>query len=98
MMALGAKGVISVWANIAPRAVADLTDACLKGDFAKAAAQQLKAYSLVKSLFIETNPVPVKAAMNMMGMEVGDVRPPLCGLLPENEAKLRARLIESGLL
>ena len=98
MMALGAKGVISVWANVAPRAVADLTDACLKGDFAKGAALQLKAYNLIKALFIETNPVPVKAAMNMMGMEVGEVRPPLCGLLPENEAKLRARLIENGLI
>ena len=96
MMALGAKGVVSVWANIDPRAVADLTDACLKGDFAKGAALQLKAHSLIKSLFIEPNPVPVKAAMNMMGMEVGEVRAPLYGLLPENEAKLRARLIESG--
>ena len=98
MMALGAKGVVSVWANIDPRAVADLTDACLKGDFAKGAALQLKAHSLIKSLFIEPNPVPVKAAMNMMGMEVGDVRAPLYGLLPENEAKLRARLIENGLI
>jgi len=98
MMALGAKGVISVWANVDPRSVADLTDACLKGDFAKGAAIQLKAHSLIKSLFIETNPVPVKAAMNMMGMQVGEVRPPLFGLLPENEARLRERMIESGLI
>ena len=98
MMALGAKGVVSVWANIDPRSVADLTDACLKGDFARGAAIQLKAHSLIKSLFIEPNPVPVKAAMNMMGLEVGEVRAPLYGLLPENEAKLRARLIESGLI
>ena len=98
MMALGAQGVISVWANIDPRGVADLTDACLRGDFASAAAMQLKAYNLIKSLFIETNPMPVKAAMNMMGMEVGGVRGPLCDLLPENEAKLRARLIEYGFI
>ena len=52
-------------------------------------AMQLKAYALIKSLFIETNPMPVKAAMNMMGLEVGPVRPPLCELLPENEDKLR---------
>ena len=58
----------------------------------------MKAYSLIKSLFIETNPMPVKAAMNMMGMEVGGVRAPLCELLPENEAKLRAKLLEYGLI
>lgn len=98
MMALGAKGVISVWANVAPRAVADLTDACLKGDFATAAKLQLAAYSLIKALFIETNPMPVKEALNMMGMEVGDVRAPLCDLLPENAAKLRNELQKAGLL
>lgn len=98
MMALGAKGVISVWANVAPRAVADLTDACLKGDFATAAKLQLQAVSLIKALFIETNPMPVKAAMNMMGMEVGEVRPPLCDLLPANADKLRAELQKAGLL
>ena len=98
MMALGAKGVISVWANVDPRGVADLTGACLRGDFATAAALQLKAYALIKSLFIETNPMPVKAAMNMMGLEVGGVRPPLCELAPENEDKLRARLLGYGLI
>ena len=98
MMALGAKGVISVWANVDPRGVADLTAACLRGDFAAAAAMQLKAYALIKSLFIETNPMPVKAAMNMMGLDVGQVRPPLCELLPENEDKLRARLLGYGLI
>lgn len=98
MMALGARGVISVWANVAPRAVADMTDACLKGDFATAAKLQLQAVSLIKALFIETNPMPVKAAMNMMGMEVGEVRPPLCDLLPANADKLRAELQKAGLL
>lgn len=98
MMALGAKGVISVWANVAPRAVADMTDACLKGDFSTAAKLQLQAVSLIKALFIETNPMPVKAAMNMMGMEVGEVRPPLCDLLPANAEKLRAELQKAGLL
>lgn len=98
MMAMGAKGVISVWANVAPRAVADVTAACLRGDFASAAKMQTAAYSLIRALFIETNPMPVKEAMNMMGMEVGDVRPPLCELLPENAAKLRAELVKAGLL
>ena len=98
MMALGAKGVISVWANIDPRGVSDLTAACLRGDFAEAAALQLKAYGLIKSLFIETNPMPVKTAMNIMGLEVGGVRPPLCEMLPENIEKLRARLLGYGLI
>lgn len=98
MMALGAKGVISVWANIDPRAVSDLTAACLRGDFAEAASLQLKAHSLIKSLFIETNPMPVKTAMNIMGLEVGEVRPPLCEMLPENIEKLRARLLGYGLI
>ena len=97
-MALGAKGVISVWANVDPKAVSDLTSACLKGDFKTAAAMQLKACSLIRSLFVETNPIAVKAAMNMMGMEVGGVRPPLYDMAPENEAKLRARLLEYGLI
>lgn len=98
MMALGAKGVVSVWANIDPRGVSDLTAACLRGDFAEAAALQLKAHSLIKSLFIETNPMPVKTAMNIMGLEVGGVRPPLCEMLPENIEKLRARLLGYGLI
>ena len=98
MMALGAKGVISVWANVAPKAVSDMTSACLRGDFAAAARMQLDAYKLIKALFIETNPMPVKEAMNMMGLEVGAVRPPLCELLPENAAKLRAELANAGLL
>ena len=98
MMALGAQGVVSVWANIDPRGVADMTGACLRGDFKAAAAMQLKAQALIKSLFIETNPMPVKTAMNMMGLEVGGVRPPLCEMLPENEDKLRARLLGYGLI
>ena len=98
MMALGAQGVVSVWANIDPKGVADMTAACLRGDFKSAAAMQLKAQALIKSLFIETNPMPVKAAMNMMGLGVGGVRPPLCEMLPENEDKLRARLLGYGLI
>jgi len=97
-MALGAKGVISVWANIDPKAVADVCAACLKGDFKTAAKLQLDAYKLIKALFIETNPMPVKTAMNMMGMAVGEARPPLCEMLPANEAILRAELVKAGLL
>lgn len=98
MMAVGAKGVISVWANVAPRAVADMTAACLKGDFAAAAKMQTTAFDLIKALFIETNPMPVKEALNMMGLGVGECRPPLCELVPENSAKLRSTLEKYGLL
>jgi len=98
MMALGAKGVISVWANIDPSAVSQMTSACLKGDFGAAAKMQTKAYSLIKALFIETNPMPVKAAMNMMGMNVGEARMPLCELLPANAQKLHDELNKSNLL
>lgn len=98
MMALGAKGVISVWANVDPRAVADVTDACLAGDYKKAAALQLKAHELIKALFIETNPIPVKEAMNMMGMEVGGTRRPLCSMEEANAEKLRKALLGAGLI
>lgn len=88
MMALGAKGVISVWANIAPKEVSLLIKACLEGDFNKAAKIQANAYELLKTLFIETNPMPVKAAMNLMGFEVGKPRMPLCEIEPQNQKKL----------
>ena len=78
MMALGAKGVISVWANINPKAVLRVTDACINGDYAYATKLQADAYELLKALFVETNPIPVKAAMNLMGFEVGEPRMPLC--------------------
>lgn len=89
MMALGAKGVISVWANIAPKDVVRITNACLKGDYKQAARLQADAYELLKALFIETNPMPVKAAMNMMGYEVGEPRLPLCELTDEHIIYMR---------
>ena len=98
MMALGAKGVISVWANLAPRDVADMTKACLDGDFKEATRIQLNNLGLVKALFIETNPMPVKTALNLMGLDVGQVRPPLCDILPENELKLIAQLRKAALI
>ena len=98
MMAMGGKGVISVWANIDPQAVAQITDECLKGNFKQAAQMQADAYELLKALFIETNPMPVKAAMNMMGMEVGEPRMPLCELMPQNQALLKNVLHKYGLL
>lgn len=96
MMALGAKGVISVWANIDPKAVVKITKSCLKGDYKNAAKMQVTAYNLLKALFVETNPMPIKAAMNMMGMEVGDPRMPLCELSAQNQELLRQVLLKYG--
>lgn len=98
MMSLGAKGVISVWANIAPKEVAELTKACIEGDYKSAAKIQANAYELVKALFVETNPMPIKAAMNMLGYEVGEPRMPLCELMPNNEDLLKKVLIKYGYL
>lgn len=98
MMAMGAKGVISVWANIAPKDVAELTKTCADGDYAKAAKLQADAYELIKTLFIETNPMPIKAAMNMLGYKVGEPRMPLCELTPQSEDLLRKVLVKYGYL
>jgi len=98
MMALGAKGVISVWANIAPLEVAELTKACMEGNYKKAAKMQVDAYELVRALFIETNPMPIKAAMNMMGYNIGEPRMPLCELIPQNEEYLKKVLHKYNLL
>ena len=68
-----------------------------KGDLAKAREWHYKLFPLCKAMFIETNPTPVKEAMNMLGMGVGDVRLPLVGLLPENREKLRKALADYGL-
>ena len=87
MMALGARGVISVASNIVPRGMADLCTACLQGDFT-AARQQQETYSkLFGLLFIEVNPIPVKAALQLMGLDHGCYRLPLC---PPTEAHLDA--------
>jgi 4-hydroxy-tetrahydrodipicolinate synthase len=98
MMSLGAKGVISVAANIVPGVMTEMTGACLSGDFARGAALQLKYLDLINKLFIEVNPIPVKAAMNLMGMDVGETRLPLCEMEPPNLEKLRSSLQNLGLI
>ena len=98
MMSIGAKGVISVLANIVPSVVAEMTEACLNNDFKRGAALQLKYLDLINNLFIEVNPMPVKAALNLMGMDVGEPRLPLCELGAGNLEKLRLALIDSALI
>ena len=84
IMALGGLGVISVLANIMPREVHDMTQAYLNGDIKKALNLQLDTIDIISKLFIETNPVPVKTALNIMGKEVGNLRLPLCEMDDNN--------------
>lgn len=98
MMSMGALGVISVASNIVPKAVAELCKLCLDGDFKAATAFYCKYADLFAKLFIETNPIPVKTAMNLMGMNVGQFRLPLVDMAPENLEKLKASLRELELI
>lgn len=97
MMALGALGVISVASNIVPAVTAKLCALCLEGDFTAATALYGKYAKLFSTLFIETNPIPVKAAMKLMDMDSGILRLPLVEISEENLAKLKAVMRESGL-
>lgn len=98
MMSLGAKGVISVLSNIAPQETHDMCAAALAGDYKTAAALQLKYLSLIKTLFIETNPIPVKEAVNQMGFAAGECRLPLYEMAEETKAVLVAEMKKQGLL
>ena len=98
MMSIGAKGVISVAANIIPVEIAKMTKYCLDGDFVAAAALQLNYFDLIGKLFIEVNPIPIKTAMNLMGRDVGELRLPLCEMDPNNLNKLKFSMQAVGLI
>ena len=98
MLALGAKGVISVLSNVAPRQVHDMCYSYFKGETEKAMKMQLEAIPLIEALFCEVNPIPVKEAMNLMGKEVGPYRKPLVEMDPANKERLRKELVNYGLL
>ena len=97
MMAMGAKGVISVAGNIVPEAVAKLCSLCLNGDFPAATALNMKYLPLFSALFCETNPIPVKAAMALTGLDSGELRLPLVNISKKNLAYLREILVNSGI-
>lgn len=97
MMAMGGIGVISVWSNVAPKQVHDLCDSFFKGDLTTAQKLQMEALPLIDALFCDVNPIPVKTAMNLMGMEVGPFRGPLCEMNEANTAKLVKAMKEYGL-
>ncbi|RJS71712.1 4-hydroxy-tetrahydrodipicolinate synthase [Methanophagales archaeon] len=89
IMSLGGKGVISVAANIAPREMTEMVAAMLKGEVEKAKEINIRLFPLFEAMFLETNPIPVKRAAEMMGLSAGHVRLPLGALSEDNEEKLR---------
>jgi 4-hydroxy-tetrahydrodipicolinate synthase len=98
LMALGATGVISVVANVAPRQMSDLVAAALSGNWTEARRVHYEVFGLMDVLFCETNPIPVKAALAMMGMMSPEIRLPLTPLSAGNVPKVRAALEKSGLI
>ncbi len=99
IMSLGGKGVISVAANIAPREMTEMVAAMLKGEVEKAKEINIRLFSLFEAMFLETNPIPVKRAAEMMGLvAAGDVRLPLGALSEGNEEKLRRVLEKVGMV
>lgn len=98
LLSLGGLGVISVLSNIAPRQTHDICAAYFQGDTAGSTAMQLEAIPLVTQLFSEVNPIPVKAALNLMGKEAGPLRMPLSEMEPQNQEKLKAAMAAYGLL
>ena len=95
---LGGVGVISVAANVVPEAMHRLVALCLANDFAAAGALQLELKELCDALFCEVNPIPVKTALNLMGMEAGDLRLPLCEPSPANRERIRKTLVQYELI
>lgn len=92
IMSLGGKGVISVLSNILPQVAHDIAQTALDGDFKKSAELQLKYLELCNAMFMDVNPIPVKAAMRLMGIDVGPLRLPLCDMTPANTEKLKSVL------
>lgn len=98
LLSLGGLGVISVLCNIAPQQTHDIVMEFLEGDRQKAAKLQLDAIPLINALFCEVNPIPVKAAMNMLGMPAGPLRMPMTEMSDAGKERLRKELINYGLL
>lgn len=98
LLSLGGKGVISVLSNVAPRQTHDICASYFAGNVKTSASLQLKAIPLITELFSEVNPIPVKAAMNMMGKGVGPLRMPLTEMEPQNQEKLKKAMADYGIL
>jgi 4-hydroxy-tetrahydrodipicolinate synthase len=98
VLAVGGKGVISVSANIIPQDMHDLVDTFLAGDYMKSRDLQFKTNLINLAMFYETNPIPVKTAMGLMGLDTGEMRLPLVEMDEDNKEKLIAALKAYGLL
>lgn len=98
ILALGGSGVISVVANVIPKEVHDMCDLFFKGKLDEALKIQLDTLAFTNAIFIETNPIPVKTAMNLMGMAVGHLRLPLCDMSDSNLEVLKKEMKALGLL
>lgn len=98
MMTLGGKGVISTAANVVPKEMAELANLCLSNQWEKAAQLQLTLLPLIRVLFIETNPIPLKTALSLMGKCELELRLPLVPMAEANAAKLKATLKDCGLI
>ncbi len=98
IMSLGGKGVISVLSHVLPKETHLMAQYCLKNNFAEASKLQIKYLDLINNLFVEVNPIPVKEAMNLIGVNVGGCRMPLYPMSDENREKLRASLAKHGLI
>ena len=98
IMSLGGIGVISVLSNIAPKQTHDICEYMLNGNYKKAAELQLAYLDLIGSLFCEVNPIPVKTALNLMGMDVGPLRLPLCEMSEVNLSRLEKSLKKVNLI
>lgn len=98
ILSLGGKGVISVLANVAPKQTHDICAKYFAKDVEGSRDEQLRALELCSALFCEVNPIPVKKALNLLGMEAGGLRRPLCEMEPENTARLEKAMKNYGLL
>ncbi len=98
LMAIGGEGIISVVANIIPKDVKAMVTAFSEGDVRAAQRLHFKMLPLIKAVFIETNPIPVKTAMGLMGLCEPSLRLPMCEMAPENLAKLKTAMKDYGLL
>ncbi len=98
IMSVGGKGVVSVVANILPREVSEMVSCFLNGEFEKSLKLHRSLFLICKAMFIETNPIPVKTAMNLLGRLNGEMRLPLCKMSDGNVKQLKKTLEEYGLI
>jgi len=97
-MSVGARGVISVIGNIVPRRLKDLVEAALKEDYVTARKIHLELFKISRVMFVESNPIPVKTAMGLLGLSESVMRLPLCAISDSNKEVVRLALVEAGLL